>query len=345
MKRILLVLSLYSALSADPFTAAPGTKARGLAGAFTAISNTASAAYYNPAGTASLKNDTGEHTFITLGYNPNALDESEYMSDNFIDADPMVPDLYFAVGVISSKWGFSYMINNMTLVTSNDKFYNASVGTMGIGFALSDSLKLGATLMQPSLLGMINSSLKDSDEFDPFLFAIAVGMKYEVYNSYEDSFNIAAAYRIGVIDDLNDNLTTGIPDKLSLGVNYNKSMGMGSLSLSVDYDITYIGSVTYYEDGPRDESSFGDTITKAFGAEYAMSSFIIRAGYSTSDIERTYDANWNNRILSVGITIPYDNDFVEASIEKRSYDFNQAEGVEESTLLTFSYHFSKIKGR
>jgi predicted porin len=189
----------------------------------------------------------------------------------------------------------------------------------------------------------MNSLSKDEDEFDPSLMAISFGIKYELYNNIEKSLNIASSYRIGMIDDLNTGLTTGIPDKLSLGLNYNDSIGTGSLSLSAEYDITYIGGVTYYEDGPNDESSFGDTTTIAFGAEYAMQSFILRAGYSQSDIARTYDDNWNSTIISFGIAFPYDNDIVEASIEKRSYDFNQVEGVEESTLLTLSYHFSKVK--
>lgn len=347
MKKIVLALSLCSAIMADPFTAAPGGKARGMAGAFTAVSNTTSAAYYNPAGTASLKNNKNEITFITLGYNQNALESSKFMSDRQVESfTDVMPDIYFDMGMISSKFGFSYMINNMTLVTSEDKFFNSSVGTIGFGYSVNDSLQIGATLIMNSLLAQTASLFHEVDDYskiDPFIFGFALGAKYEAYSSVEDSLNIAASYRIGAKDESHNTsnynkFATGIPDKLSLGINYNRYLSGGSLSLDANYDIIYVDGVTSVDDR-NIESRFGETTTMSFGADFAMPSFMIRAGYSVSDIARTNGDDWGNEIMSFGVALPVNSNILEASIEKRTYDFKQPEGKEDSILLTVSYHF------
>ena len=47
-------ISVMPAAKADPFLSAPGARARGMAGAYTAVANDSSAAWHNPAGLASL---------------------------------------------------------------------------------------------------------------------------------------------------------------------------------------------------------------------------------------------------------------------------------------------------
>jgi len=359
-KRIILITLLCTSLYADPFTAAPGSKARGMAGAYTAISNTTEAGYYNAAGTASLKTDK-DYKFVSLGYTQNALDASTYMSNNSYDNYRNTNDLYFDIGYVSNNWGISYVLYNMTLLTSDEKFINTSVGTLGVGFSPYEKVSFGLSLMMPSFISMVTSSGDDPAPDVPVYLnymAFAASVKAKIFKNDQSSFDIGAVYRFGIewensvyaTDILQERrINTGIPTKLSLGANYNVSIGSGALAISAEYDITYLSSVTnkiendgIYKsrsDTIPNSSAFTESTTVGIGAEYAMSSVFVRAGYATTEIGRVDGNNWNQSIISAGLGVPFHGNIYEFSIENRTYDFKQPSD-ENSILFTLAGHFN-----
>jgi len=296
MKKIIIgsmVASLLSTtLLADQFQAAPGTKARSMGYAFSAIANNTSAVYYNPAGFVS----DSSYSVATLEFgNASSFDETEVNSGGNGAYDMFSSDTQYFVGGGNFKpeggWGLAlYSLYDVYLIENNSNVIHQSNEVLNYGIAWNIGTRVAFGLGY-GRVQKIFSSDESSDgtsdthnglaltEYESEGDFFQAGIKVDILKDSETGNKITLAYTYrseAEIEETSDDatyLTTGIqpfnvPEEqvIGLGIQYATS----AVSFLFAYDrkeTTYTGS-----------ASFASSNTDAIGLEIGFDGFGIRGG-------------------------------------------------------------------
>ena len=366
MKKIItLSLVLASALMADPFVSYPGTKAKGMAGAFTAVANNNSAMYFNPAGMTNFESDDN-HGMFTLEVGKGAgYDESATGDETFADSTAY----FVAIGTSGNGWNGGLAIYNLYSIRANADIYDTNNVFQGTDFrdqdisVLSGSLSyqitdkiypMGGKLSVGATLGwgfsggglLMSSSTDDEgnsngsaydDEVDANGILMAAGIKARVYDSMTFKVDVGANYRARTnmepvddeIYDIEQINAMDIPEETAFGIAAMYFTEYGVFTLALDQ------KNTGYEEATSVENSgfnlrMPNYKTTAIGLDYSGPIINLRGGMykTTPDTDHIEISG-----VTFGGAFEWENGLmVEASVDKKSYEYPGMESIDKSLL-------------
>lgn len=285
MKKI-ITLSLLTAsiLIADPFVAYPGTKAKGMGGAFTAVANNNSAMYFNPAGMTNFESYQS-HKMLTLEAGTGAGYDGP--KNEFTDSFT-----YFAAyGVSGNGWSGGlavYSLYTLEGIATDSNYQpiggdfdnsvrkqDISVISASLAYQLVDQihpwggkLSIGATLgMGFSGGGLLNYTSESNDgttsssvtdkTLDQRGLLYGVGIKARIFESMTFKVDVGANYRAQTEMDSFESDTHSfeqvngfdIPQEIAFGIAAMYFNEYGVFTLAVDQ------KTTGYEEASRIENT------------------------------------------------------------------------------------------
>lgn len=285
MKKIITTsLVLASALMADPFVAYPGTKAKGMGGAFTAVANNNSAMYFNPAGMTNFESDENYGMFtLEIGKAAGFDGEAEEFSDstsyfvslgtsgNGFNGGIALYNLYSVRGVatddnmdaIGGTIANSYRDQDISVLSGSLSYELAkeiypmggklSIGaTLGVGFSGGGLFNWSTTEDDGT-----TSSSADDDTLDARGTLMAVGIKARLFNSMTFKVDVGANYRAQTkMHSIDDETYTyeqvdamDIPQEIAFGAAAMYFTEYGVFTLALDQ------KTTGYEEATKSENS------------------------------------------------------------------------------------------
>jgi len=375
-KIILLSLLTASVLMADPLVSYPGTKAKGMGGAFTAIANNNSAMYFNPAGMVDFDSTKDRTIFTAEVGTGGAFDVSststEPVSSTF--------NYFVAAGITNPGYGLGIAVYSLYSITANVKDPNDSTRyitkdqdisalSVSAAYALTNqmypwggAISVGATIgMAFSGGGLINYETTDEDgtvsnnyddsTLDQRGFFGAVGIKARVYKSMTFNVDLGANYRSAAsLDSVHDssNSTTApvngmdMPSEIAYGMAAMYLTEHGVFTVSVDK------KTTGYKESTSPSNSdmiFGlnDYDTLAFGVDFSSPIFQLRGGlYESTEVVDGVNSNTLNISgYTVGAGYVFTKEInIELSLDNKTYEFQNRDDKSElfgSLSLNFAF--------
>ena len=353
MKKIVLLAAaagLSTVVMADALGTAPGTKARAMGGAFTAIANNTSALYFNPAGLIAWEKGVKPYgTFTAEIGSAVKLDveagraDMPASYDDFIDSytnyfwgfSSFGKDVGFAIG--------SYSLNSLVLpytVNGSTAYYTQEnkIISGAIGFKLTDSLypgggkiSLGATLGYAQTNDFFEDTTIDYEtgQVKASSMLWSVGIKARVLESEDINIDLGVNYRAATEYEpdtySSQNIVPwDIPAETALGVAVMIPTEFATITLAYDYKMTGYADATDNANDDYIHTSLGameDMITQSFGAELAFSVLQLRAGYYSDELDGANSTDHKNSLTSSGISGGVGFSFgawnIEGTVEQR----------------------------
>jgi hypothetical protein len=370
MKKLVLVsLVAASALLADPFVSYPGTKAKGMGGAFTAVANNNSAMYFNPAGMINFESEA-EYTMITLeGGLGGKFDASKSNTDDVFTSNG---NYFLAAGGYGSGWhgGMAiyslYTIKTSAVDENGDYagYKNQDISALSASFAyelskqmypgggkLSIGTTLGVAFSGSGLMEMkttksdgSETSSYEDDTLDQRGYFAMVGLKARVLQTMTFRVDIGANYRTrAAMESVHDGSTIGettpvngmdMPSEFSMGVAAMYLSEYGVLTLSLDK------KTTGYEEATSEGNSdmlrgMPDYSTLAMGIDLSGPEYQVRAGTYTSTPSED-DIEISGVTFGVGMMIGTAWN-IEASVDTRKYTYGSFSTDETFGSLSLNY--------
>ena len=359
VKVVVLFLVLFvmaGSAFADPYVNYPGTRARGMAGAFTAVADDGSAMWYNPAGLAF------EGTDVILEYSDSV--EWDKNKSRLSDGDSS----YFLAGRFKGGWGVSFYEPYKTSYginfVDNGNTYTGLVSSdvnqlsAGKGFSLGSNgnFKLGFTI------DMTYITLDDSQSYmfkngitadyvveddSAIGLAASLGAMYVIpIESKGMNIKLGATYHSKSSSTSNDTYSNEPdffverPSSWDIGASFSKSFAAfpSALLLSVQYGETDYGSMgDLAEDLTWEKTSFG--------VEYVISKQILfmknlafRAGVYESDMAEWSAPHVKGKSFGIG-TLIGDHFGLDLTKETREFDwpsYHYWSGQEDLDLISLA---------
>ena len=360
-KKILLFSVSAISLLADPLSTYIGTKAKGMGGAFTAVSNNNAALYFNPAGLTTF--DGRNYALTTLEYGSGAkIDES---AGTGYDQLTTGTQFFFSMAQMSPKNGFAFGIFNLydlTLQGKDGNLYTENVMAYTISMALKILGNFYTYGGQFSIGGTIGGALSpnqseyatvDSEgKISVAGWMPIVGVKFRALQLDFFSVDFGLNYRSATTLDDSDanNAATmvgfGIPEELALGAAMAYGTEFGLITLSYDYKQSAFSAVT----GPLNTSFnllIEDAITQNIGLELATNSFQIRGGYYTSTTAANQLNYGSGYSAGIGYNFASNESSIwnlEASYDHRTFDFINGAEPKSNDYISLSINWGKING-
>jgi len=365
-KIIILSLMAASAIMADPLVSYPGTKAKGMGGAFTAIANNNSAMYFNPAGMVNFESGSKHAMFTAEVGTGGAFDLS-----NAEEPTSSTVNYFVATGFTSPTYGYGLAVYSLYSVKAQavDSRGNVSYKEQDISvlsasashllpFGFNDiypgggQISVGATLgvafsggglvqiETESTNGTSNSNY-DDDVLDQRGFFGAVGIKARLYTSMLFKLDIGANYRSSaalesVHDD--DGRTSApvngmdMPAELAYGIAAIYQTEYGVVTLAADQKLTS------YEEATSAENSnmnfrLNDYETLSVGLDFSGPVYQIRTGaYMSEEQDGENGTNLNISGYTLGAGMILDKNMnIELSVDNKTYEW--ATGQENSEVF------------
>ena len=325
-------LLLTSSLYADQFAAAPGTKARGMGYAFSAVANNTSAAYYNPAGYVS---DTPYITATIEFGDASSFDQTK--NNTNVSGDIYDKDSQYFLGFGSfdqdGGWGISmYSLFDVYITNTDDtKVIHQSneVIHLAFSYALNSRISWGWGIAYVSKLFNSDEDANGVAEkhngyeiypYDSSGYFANFGLLANVYKNDETGtkFTLSATYRTE--GDLSEDETISgtttnvepfdIPEEKVVGAALLLNTDIASFLFTVDKKET---TYTY--------PSYASSDTIAMGMEIGFDGFSIRAGKYDStpqDDDNTLSAKVTG--ATAGINFKIGKVFWELAVDNREIE-------------------------
>lgn len=337
MKKIIIASALLSfttsTLLADQFASAPGTKARAMGYAFSAVANNTSAAYYNPAGyTQPVAYRTGT---IEFG-NASSWDATE---DTLSDAFSDDTQYFLGYGRFSPEGGWGWSLYSLfdiyRKITKGSETKAIHQSNEVIHFASSWSL--GSNLSFGLGAAYVTKLFSSDTEDDSYSAKIHKGYELEEYEASGTFFNA------GILLDV---FKTESGNKLTLSATYRSEAdmseddsGVNYTSISIEpYDIpeeTVVGAafhlntdvISFLFTADKKETTYSgffeglSSETLATGVEIGLGFLTLRAGFyeSTPINENTSDA-YEVKGQTVGASFKIGGTYWEFASDNRKMD-------------------------
>jgi hypothetical protein len=362
MKKIITTsLVLASALMADPFVAYPGTKAKGMAGAFTAVANNNSAMYFNPAGMTNFESDENHGMFtLEVGKGAGYNSEESVLEDKFSDSTAY----FLAWGTSGSGLNGGIALYNLYTIRAQvldesgsylgyrDQDISVISGSLSYElmkemYPMGGKLSIGATLgLGYSGGGTLTSDTSGTDEeIDAKGTLMAVGVKARIFNSMTFKVDVGANYRAQTkMESVDDELIAleqidamDIPEEKAFGIAAMYFTEYGVFTLALDQ------KTTNYEDATSWENSsvylgVPNYKTTAVGLDYSGPLLNLRGGIykSTPDTDSIEISG-----ITFGAGFEWENGLmVEASVDQKSYEHTSWTESIDKSLLSVSLNWT-----
>jgi hypothetical protein len=375
MKKILMLsLMAASAIMADPLVSYPGTKAKGMGGAFTAIANNNSAMYFNPAGMVNFDSNrsnimfTGEvGTGAAFDFDVNSRDDLTSSTVNY----------FVAFGMTTPKFGLGLAVYSLYSVRADAvsengedvgyKDQDISALSVSGAYTLTDKLypgggriSVGATLgLAFSGGGLIEIETTDSDgttssnyeddTLDQLGYFGAVGIKARLFDSMLFKVDLGANYRSSAELENEDSSTVttipvngmDMPAELAYGIAAIYQTEYGVVTLSAD------NKTTYYEEATSEENSglkfrLNDYNTKSVGLDISGPVYQIRAGMYKSEEQDgdngSYGLDVSGYTAGAGMTFNKSVN-LELSVDNKTYEWGDGTDTSE-VFASLSVNFA-----
>ena len=368
-KIIMLSLMAASAIMADPLVSYPGTKAKGMGGAFTAIANNNSAMYFNPAGMVNFESDKANVMFTAEVGTGGAFDLS---ADNIEDVTSSTFNYFVGGGITAPEYGYGVAVYSLYSVKAlatdsrgTTSYKDQDISALSASYAhalpfgLNDiypgggRISIGATLgvafsggglievESTSSDGSTSTSNYDDDTLDQLGYFGSVGIKARLYDSMLFKLDVAANYRSSAeLDSVHDDDGTtsapvngmDMPAEVAFGVAAIYQTEYGVVTLAGDQKLTS------YEDATSSENSdlhfrLNDYQTTSIGLDLSGPVYQVRGGVYTSQEQ---DGNNGENLDIAGMTfgagmILKNGSNIEFSVDNRTYKW--ASGDETSEVF------------
>ncbi len=363
-KGIILAAGLCTALMADPYGTAPGTKARGMGGAFTAVANNNSAIYFNPAGLIVWEEGQEEFNAFTAEIGTGMVGDVEkiwggddYMNDYtnyFWGVTHFGQEVGFGVGSYSLYSNNNpYNTGTLTMIEQENKIF-AFAGALKLTDSLYPSggkISVGATLGYAWTYDFWSSEV-DPDQADADSVLWSIALKARLYQS--DEFNLDFGFNYRAETDYQprafatvDVVPWDIPEETAIGLAASIPTEFANVVVAYDYKETGYESATTPEPDGNIYTTLNplpDVTTHSLGVELGFEQFQVRAGYYTGSTDEStgYNALESNG-LTAGAGLTVDEWNFEVAIEKRNIegvDGSGAAGIDEdATFYSLSANY------
>ncbi len=350
---------------ADPWISYPGTRARSMGGAFTAVADDSSAIWYNPAGL------TGKKGIDVIVEYSQAVDieNSEFTNGEnkfFVAADFRGKKIGLGIAYFSPytiSWNYPESTNQIYGTLKED----INVLSFGLAFpSFNERLKIGGTVELVTIDYGDSSLYRDSygytyqesnSDSSTSGFSGSIGVLLDAIKIDSSAFTmkIGGVYRFKTSvgdtktdDEIEDNILFGRPPSYELGLSMAKGITRfkSTITASVQYgntDWSEANSNDYYYrvmENRYDKVSFGLEWTKML--EGGIKYLSLRAGYYSSKPDEDYYYPEVTGITG-GVGLKLGKYFaIEATYENRNmemesyfYNYNQRVGL-YSVALTWS---------
>lgn len=292
---IFFLMALFGSQAlAGPFINYPGTKARAMAGAFTAIADDSSAVWFNPAGLAMETDQEGiidviidwsQATSIDEKDGPLRSDESAWFVGGKYSREEFGVGLFYYNPYEIKYWAHNQAEND----TAGGKV-NEIVQVVGIPFAVSffdGSLKLGATI-EWVYLGIYDSRISYRDRWGWL----------DAYSTREQSTN-GIAGSLGTLITLLDNEPHAFNIKLGGIYRFKSLTDIGNAASKGDNNDAV---AQLFFDKPE-SFDIGISFTKAFpGIDSAL---VLAAQYGSTDWGDARKKNWEIEYEKISLGVEY----------------------------------------
>ena len=350
---------------ADPWISYPGTRARSMGGAFTAVADDSSAIWYNPAGL------TGKKGIDVIVEYSQAVDieNSEFTNGEnkfFVAADFRGKKIGLGIAYFSPytiSWNYPESTNSIYGTLKED----INVLSFGLAFpSFNERLKIGGTVELVTIDYGDSSLYRDSygytyqesnSDSSTSGFSGSIGVLLDAIKIDSSAFTmkIGGVYRFKTSvgdtktdDEIEDNILFGRPPSYELGLSMAKGITRfkSTITASVQYgntDWSEANSNNYsyrVMENRYDKVSFGLEWTKML--EGGIKYLSLRAGYYSSKPDEDYYYPEVTGITG-GVGLKLGKYFaIEATYENRNmemesyfYNYNQRVGL-YSVALTWS---------
>ncbi|MEA3512382.1 MAG: hypothetical protein U9R37_02175 [Campylobacterota bacterium] len=361
MKNILYTSGLLVALGtttlyADQFAAAPGTKARSMGYAFSAVANNSSALYYNPAGFVS---DSKYSVFTLEGGTASSWDETDnndaFSSDTqyFIGGGSFTPE---------GGWGFAiYSLYDIYFTEQYDNGYDTSRAAHQSNEVIhwAGSWRLHERFSMGLGVGYVTKIFSSDTNEDENGYETAKshnGYSLVEYDSYGGFF------QFGLLADVLKDDETG--NKLTLSYTYRSEADMKEKSVDNDYGYSttigvepfdlpeeqVIGAAIHYATAAASflitydiktttytYPEFASSDTTAMGIEIGFEGLSFRAGaYESTPQNSDYSEALEVKGTTYGINKQFGNVFaIEFAVDNRKMDGIDSDNTFSSLSLNF----------
>ncbi|WP_419658180.1 putative membrane protein [Desulfosarcina variabilis str. Montpellier] len=350
---------------ADPWISYPGTRARSMGGAFTAVADDSSAIWYNPAGL------TGKKGIDVIVEYSQAVDieNSEFTNGEnkfFVAADFRGKKIGLGIAYFSPytiSWNYPESTNSIYGTLKED----INVLSFGLAFpSFNERLKIGGTVELVTIDYGDSSLYRDSygytyqesnSDSSTSGFSGSIGVLLDAIKIDSSAFTmkIGGVYRFKTSvgdtktdDEIEDNILFGRPPSYELGLSMAKGITRfkSTITASVQYGNTDWSEANSNDYSYRvmenryDKVSFGLEWTKML--EGGIKYLSLRAGYYSSKPDEDYYYPEVTGITG-GVGLKLGKYFaIEATYENRNmemesyfYNYNQRVGL-YSVALTWS---------
>jgi len=338
-KGIILAAGLCTALMADSLGTAPGTKARAMGGAFTAVANNNSAIYFNPAGLIVWEEGQEEFNAFTAEIGTAlSLDSEDYVNNGDEYADDY-NNYFWGVSHFGKDVGFG--VGSYSLYSARNPYPTSGyieqenkILALAGAFKLTDSLypgggkiSIGGTIGYAWTYNFWDSEV-DPDQADAESGIWSLALKARLYESNEFNVDFGVNYRAETDYDTTALATVevvpwNIPEETAFGLAVSVPTEFANITVAYDYkDIGY-QSATEAEPGKENTSLFGqgDVTSHCLGAELAFEQLQVRAGYYKDSADESTDLAVRNTMegegYTAGVGFTFDQWNLEAAVEKR----------------------------
>lgn len=351
MKKIIILSAITAlTLSADPLATYVGAKAKGMGGAFTAISNNNSAMYFNPAGLTNFEGLYNMSGTIEFGNGAKINQNSSNIDDRY-DSDTSG---FFGVSVSSPEGGFGfamYSLYDLELQVLNDptKYIKEEVEVMSLSgaYSLTKQMYPYGGALSVGITGAYASSFAGTENVDPDVINVngyfgMIGLKARLLNHRAFKVDLGLNYR-SAADLISDEesykqyVGIGIPQEIAYGLAGSYGSEVGLFTLSTDY------KQTAYADATKDTSFdlvLGDLKTLSVGADFSTPLFQVRAGAYKSDFDDTEDNSISGYTAGVGMV--YKLAQIEVSYDNRTYKEALQETSEQFITVSLNIAITKV---
>jgi hypothetical protein len=347
---------------ADPLVSYPGTKAKGMGGAFTAIANNNSAMYFNPAGMVNFDSDQ-----VNVMFTAEVGTGAAFDLDPTTDLTSSTVNYFVAAGFIAPEFGFGMAVYSLYSVraeaVSEDGQYvgykdqDISVLSASGAYTLTNGLypgggriSVGATLglafsggglieiETTSSDGSVSSNYED-DTLDQLGYFGAVGIKARLFDSMLFKVDLGANYRSSAELENEDSSTVAtipvngmdMPAELAYGIAAIYQTEYGVITLAAD------NKTTYYEEATSEENSglyfrLNDYNTQSVGLDISGPVYQVRAGaYRSAEQD---GANGSYGLDVSGYTVGGGMTFnktvnLELSVDNKTYEWGDGTDTNE----------------
>jgi len=358
MKKI-VVISLASmlTLSADPLVTYVGTKAKGMGGAFTAISNNNSAMYFNPAGLVNFEKRSSANFTIEGGQGAKYDEEATTSDKQFTSSS----SYFVGISATTPKIGYGVALYTLYDLNLQDKknqnaYYKEGISVLSLSgaYRLVDTIYPygGAVSMGVTGAYAMSGSSDDSNSNDTLSVSgsfFMVGLKARLLNHRAFKIDVGANYRSYCKLESDDTSTVkytgvGIPQEIAYGIAASYGTTFGLFTLAADH------RDTGYEEATKNTDFtilIPDVSTTNIGFDFSTPSFQIRVGeYKSVYTNKSFNVRFPASDISgytAGLGISFGENWnIEASYDSRTYKFSNEETTTPFISASLNYSFSSM---